>query len=67
MYGEKTVRPRPNFGGDDNTVGDDDDDDNDTNEEEEERDDDEELCNDASVNAMVTVKDKTTYAFKVKY
>lgn len=67
LYGEKTEKPRPSFvssfGQDDN-----DNDDDDTNETEDEEDrDDEELCNDASIDAIVTVKDKTTYTFKGRY
>ena len=55
LYGKKSVRPRPNV------IDTDDDEITRKNRE----DDDEELCNDASVDAIVTVKDGTTYTFKV--
>ena len=63
MYGEKTVRPKP--GTTTNTVGDDDEDEDDDDDNRRDDQDDEELCNDARIDAIVTTKDETTYAFKV--
>ena len=73
LYGEKTERPRPGTTSEDENEVEDDTSRSDTNNNTTDNDeatpdedeDDEELCNDASVDAMVTVKDKTTYTFKV--
>ncbi len=69
LYGEKTEKRRP--GDDTNEVDSDEEEEEDDSggnrrrkDEDEDSDDNEELCNDASVDAMVTVDDGTTYAFK---
>ena len=73
LYGEKEDKSpprnqnRPSFNSNRNRFDDEiDDEDNETGEDDDD-DDDEELCNDASVDAIVTVKDGTTYTFKGRH